>query len=682
MSRYLLIILLLGMALPLSARRAPVQDALERGLEAEENGNYEEALSIWLDAKVELERPSLRLGRNYIRVATEQEMDRYYQAASAMYLWGLTGEDITFQKEYALQEVAYLEPMLSDDERERWNRLLEENNPALLREMQVWWENRDPTPATPYNERLIEHWQRIAYAREHYTLSDESVYGTDDRGVVYVKYGDPERDFDGILTLNPGSINSKVIEMLSAWNPGVATIPESWRSVARAMENAVLDLVGSPRYEVWIYERRYLDTNQNMVRIFGEDGSGEFRQLQTIDEMIPARAFTMGSRYGYSGLSGTTDLDINPAMVAQLLLYEKVASMDPIFASVYSRINFDLFKVGSQPGKQYPRVAEMRTSHDAKQRVNQEPEETSTMVKELSEIPVEIHQYRMLNEQNRPIFATFMESRPQPAFLEDFSVNDDTMMAASDAAQEQERLQEAFSAYRLVHGMELRNELGQRLTGSQLQPILILSGDNIQVASSSVFTVPYVQREGISQVYYAELHNRHPASEPIVETPLADHIRGLGRLRVEQPEPLDPDPSQLQMSDLIFGYQKTDSASAESFVPFVVSNDRQVPEGEQLAVHFEVYHLQEGENGLRDFTVDYEILPVNFLGWTRERKDDLSLTLFFEHDRARFSEDLEIQASDLQPGRYVMRLTATDRVSGQELRREVEFEVTETEEDE
>ncbi|MDZ7771865.1 MAG: hypothetical protein U5K31_03880 [Balneolaceae bacterium] len=51
---------------------------------------------------------------------------------------------------------------------------------------------------------------------------------------------------------------------------------------------------------------------------------------------------------------------------------------------------------------------------------------------------------------------------------------------------------------------------------------------------------------------------------------------------------------------------------------------------------------------------------------------------FFEHAGTRFSENLEIEASGLEPGRYVLRLQVTDRNSEREAYREVHFEVTET----
>jgi GWxTD domain-containing protein len=54
---------------------------------------------------------------------------------------------------------------------------------------EAFWASRDPAPVTAVNERLIEHRRRVAYAREHY---GEDQYPWDDRGEVYIRYGEPD----------------------------------------------------------------------------------------------------------------------------------------------------------------------------------------------------------------------------------------------------------------------------------------------------------------------------------------------------------------------------------------------------------------------------------------------------------------------------------------------------------
>jgi GWxTD domain-containing protein len=52
-----------------------------------------------------------------------------------------------------------------------------------------FWLQRDPTPVTAINERLLEHFRRVWYARRHFSRGRDP---WDDRGTVYIRYGDPD----------------------------------------------------------------------------------------------------------------------------------------------------------------------------------------------------------------------------------------------------------------------------------------------------------------------------------------------------------------------------------------------------------------------------------------------------------------------------------------------------------
>ncbi|MDI6739970.1 MAG: GWxTD domain-containing protein, partial [Candidatus Edwardsbacteria bacterium] len=57
---------------------------------------------------------------------------------------------------------------------------------------QYWksfWKKKDPTPTTERNERYEEHLARIAFADENFPSAN---YFWDDRGKIYIKYGDPD----------------------------------------------------------------------------------------------------------------------------------------------------------------------------------------------------------------------------------------------------------------------------------------------------------------------------------------------------------------------------------------------------------------------------------------------------------------------------------------------------------
>jgi GWxTD domain-containing protein len=53
-----------------------------------------------------------------------------------------------------------------------------------------FWKEKDPTPTTPENERYEEHLRRVAFADRNFPAS---VFYWDDRGKIYIKYGDPDQ---------------------------------------------------------------------------------------------------------------------------------------------------------------------------------------------------------------------------------------------------------------------------------------------------------------------------------------------------------------------------------------------------------------------------------------------------------------------------------------------------------
>ena len=54
--------------------------------------------------------------------------------------------------------------------------------------VRMFWQRRDPTPATPGNERLVEHYRRVLYAMRHFS-SGRAPW--DKRGEIYIRYGEP-----------------------------------------------------------------------------------------------------------------------------------------------------------------------------------------------------------------------------------------------------------------------------------------------------------------------------------------------------------------------------------------------------------------------------------------------------------------------------------------------------------
>ena len=105
-----------------------------------------------------------------------------YEEAQQLYLLLLAayGTPLT-EGEAAVLERHVAQAELVVPERERASR----RGAALAR----WWSEQDPLPATPVNERLSEHLERVAFAEQQY--AHRGATGFDDRGAVYVRLGAP-----------------------------------------------------------------------------------------------------------------------------------------------------------------------------------------------------------------------------------------------------------------------------------------------------------------------------------------------------------------------------------------------------------------------------------------------------------------------------------------------------------
>ncbi len=259
-------------------------DIYERGRGYIQAGDSLAALELWIGAKdslTEARSEDPRIGRAFVEVVAGLELPAYEDQATRFFYWGLSARTAA-QEPYRLEVLAEGRRtfvLVDSVGAEHWFVRGEEDPVALALAIKRFWVERDPSPTTTVNERLLEHWRRIAEARERYTHTNRSVYGTDDRGVFFVKYGTPDRVVNGIM-----SVNRSEQRMIG--------IPQ-----------VVLDRYDRfPRFEVWRYAG--LERRDFTYFLFGnEGGSGEFRHVEGVHELIPsgARSFNVSGDAMQSG---------------------------------------------------------------------------------------------------------------------------------------------------------------------------------------------------------------------------------------------------------------------------------------------------------------------------------------------------------------------------------------------
>ena len=111
------------------------------------------------------------------RSPTEKQKKRNQQA--------LKQELTKTYKKWLEEDVVWI---ITDEERAAFKQL--SNDEERDNFIEAFWQRRDPTPDTEENEYKEEHYQRIAYANEHFAAG---VPGwRTDRGRIYIVYGKPD----------------------------------------------------------------------------------------------------------------------------------------------------------------------------------------------------------------------------------------------------------------------------------------------------------------------------------------------------------------------------------------------------------------------------------------------------------------------------------------------------------
>lgn len=643
------------------------QALLKEGMDKKISGQFAEALEAWEQGRIVLKEPSLAIALEHIQLATEAEIKSSYQISSAMYMWGLADENAN--KELIEQEMNMLEPLVTPAVFKKWKKAFKKKPKNVLPLIYQFWLSEDQTPETPYNERLMEHWERVGYAKSNFKKNDDSVYGTDARGVSWVQYGKPRLVFSGELTLEPTQISTTVLRRLGM-NGGNGNTQQGY---ARAMENAILQAVKpAQEYEIWLYTDHDIESpfTSNHVLMFGETPSKTFTRVQTINDFIPSELFTFSQRFAVQTATGSIDFGIMPAVIVQHEYLKQLAGIDPLFGRAYANLLTDFFRADEPPRKEQGLRYRRDQVTAAKSVENAAPEEASTYITEFPAIGVTTYPYRFLDDENKPFSIVYMESTPLLSFITDVKYNEDSVFVESEIPED------PLSYYSYTHTIQIRNSDWQLLSTEKLFAQINVDIEQPNPKTTTIFTIPHVS-DDTWLVYSAQLKNNHPKSKPSVESLFPEKVRGLGSHKELQSEPLNTKKNKLEMSDIVFGYDLEENSDSV-FLPFTVSHTREIPRNKQMAFHYEVYHLKKDRNNIRKLQLELEIKEKrSFIERLTGNPARYTLTLNQDTDQSIFRENLELVTADLEIGSYVLSLKITDTNSKKTIEKDIEFEIVE-----
>ncbi|MCC5941432.1 MAG: GWxTD domain-containing protein [Balneolaceae bacterium] len=646
-------------------------DLYQLGIEEKEAGNFERTADLWIEHALSTESPDYALGHELIKHVTRHGLRSHYEKASEIYLRGLDAEQLSDQaKELLHNELIYMEGMLGQRERRRFRNMIDDGNTEILAFFRDYWEERNLTPSDAYNERLLEHWERINYALENYNTSPNILF--DDRGKTYIRFGEPNRTRSGVFMYNPGFANYII-----------STRMDDGRGQGSSLDNAIntttylntLYQVRAyheyPSFEVWVYTE-LTDEPDNVVYIFGNNhGGAVMMEKQSVDDFVPSAAYSVtdrnspvsmsiggGEPSAGEGISRGRDNDtdvalegvggsignserITPALVLQFMYYRQLASLDVFFSDRYDEMmDFYMNTSIRLPASAARRFQQLNSSRFLISQAAA-PEERSTSASRVFDISTSVHPYRFYDENLEPYLKVYFEEDTEEAIT-------------FEELKKRHNLDDIrYGDYELVRTVRFVGENGERFDP-------ITSRDNADQSSvdpleRNMIHIPYnIGAQSItafSELYDLSMGDGNGISET---TTLRENLKGIGRSSIVLPE---AKPSNgLFASDVIIGYRDEELDFDSGFV---VAHDRVIPAEYSLNFFYEAYNIPQDESGLYSYSLTYRIIrDRSRLGRIIRfgRTSETSMTINNTHSTPQFSQMLEIVTEELDTGNYLLEL--------------------------
>lgn len=670
-----------------------------------DNGHKDKAANLLKDIYGDVKGAGFANVNHFFELILKTDQKELFDEATLYYLMALReGLNNETDLETLKNEWRYFTVLFGENERNISGK--NENIETQIQAMNEFWIRADPTPGEVANQRLVEHKKRIIGANKNFKDSD-SESGIDSRGEIYIRYGTPDKRYNRPFNIERGEIYEFVTEFQIAQEEmsliqsedrtsniqssddsgttgqgttGAATQANSFNirdlvsSSNSAFENArraddLMDAIYSNPFKsnvlIWIYNRFDDGMNDNLVFYFKEEKNGVYSRLKSLDDYIPRGLFSPNSR--------GADVNFSPALPLQYITYQRLKDLDRQFMDIYNDLQFEIFNPPAERSgaRSLHLSSQIRANNQrtAQLKYASAPEEKSTEIEKVTNIPLEIYQYRTINRDNRSVFTTFIESKPLTALISDLMVNKNILPEEADTLAIGA---EIFNWMRIEQGVELYDESMQAKGKIRGNPIPVFD-DERKNPTRVIVDIP-AKQEINYQIFYSKLENHHPGSKAAEESVYPDELRGLGRKVVEAPPHFHEHQEGIIVSDLIFGYNRQNEEGSR--FPFTVSHNRILPENDNPVIHFEVYRLQRGEDGFSDFEVEYKLESKSgSRGLFRRRGQIHSGTLEFRANSNRFSESLEFDDLPLKKGIYTLTWTVRDLNSSHEFSRQIEFEV-------
>ena len=650
------------------------------GLELIKKGEYEKASEVWYEAKDRIDTPDYRIGQHFIRLVTEQKLKEYYPEACEMYFWGLGTSELNDKKAFLEIELEFLKPILEGSNYSNLKKYLKEDDQEIFKDLKVIWQSLDPTPLTEYNERLMEHWERIAYANEHFYIPGKDVF--DDRYVPLIKYGLPDYKKHDYLTHNANQVGfllSSRISSAQSFQASNDPIGSALLQKAKAdLEHKIRDLhySANPEYEIWIYEG--INTSfDNVIYLFGRQHGGRMRHYNSIDDFIPSRAYSMTDRNSFinvkfseqqatntedqtdindqdnlsTGVSTPPAFPFTPAIIMQLMYYEQLSALDYFFGNRYDRMVSRYMDQTSGLSMSLAREFQNTNTGSMIELRRLAPVEQTAIDDKIFAVNLNAHGYNFLNEEAQPYKKYFVS-----ADIGDAAEYDQVLSGRSFNNQFMHR-------YKLILGMISRSDE----YGIIYKDSIEVPGSVLQTNKYYTFDIP-TKNNNEKIVVASELRDKYEEAESRAadDSPFLASLKANGTLELE-PGLKDFGTEEIQVSDIIFGYSS--EKSNNEFLDFIISHEKEVPAGSDLNVYYEIYNFNKEANEKALYEVTYDIVKDSgkILGLFKGKKSagTGSVTTTVETFDKVSRQNIEIETAGIKAGKYMLNMEIKHLKTGQ-----------------
>lgn len=614
-------------------------DPFVKGQQLVENNEPVAALDYWESVYISMKeegRHDPRIGFRYIETAVTSWQVERYPLATEIHAWGL---EASFEEQFydaVEREIKMTEPILDSRTAEQWNELLENRDDRLFRKIREFWNDKNLIPSTDQNERLIEHWERIRDAKSFFTENRKTVYEADDRALVYVRLGPPDRQESGTLTSNGMEVRNRLYDLVDF---GMIST-----SQVSTLQMNILQNYSPGPFEYWRYD--HLSEDGPVIFLFGRpSGAGRFRLLESLEDFISAngyRAVPFGRRGGASTLQSGYFL--------QFMLYNEMAAVDHYFATRLQDYEQSWYQAVSHDGIRGHllgnRIAPDRAAHDMEKIRERAPASVSAYERKLQGYPIYHRNYRFLDEKEGPVNYVMMSTLPR-------------LLVAAHMTSSLEKGH--IPAYLIKQGAILMQEdeqaskhveeLHPRQTGARIIDELFQSGIKVPVPDKP--EAADVSLQLFSELYtYPDQKNTGDYEERLI---------GLSRSRTDLPPPLDDD-GTLMMSDLVVGRSRAAPLRVRS-EEIGAFPGNEISRSENLQIYFEVYNLSSDESGEHHYQITYKLVKEeeNRAG---SGSDEVSVTWEASTERSRDSQFFDVDLTDADTGNQMLVITIEDQNTG------------------